>query len=208
MDPCKNLDLLEDILELDLPSDAIPAGAGSNSPAMNNQLLLKAAQDGHISGIRCALGLGASVDTRRPFMITPQPILTESKAKPSRCTGLTPLMYAAHGGYAHACELLLNACANVNSEDEDGMQPLHFAAMSGSSETCTVLIRHGARTEAMDDDGRLPMSLIPGFDSATRDEKRSWQSAFQTAPSALEQQISEDSKPLWLRAKKPDYQKC
>merc|ERR1712129_257976 len=78
-----------------------------------------------------------------------------------RGTGFSPLMYAAEGGYAEACELLLLSGACVNAEDEDGMRPLHFASLSGCHDTCKVLLKGGAQNDARDDDGRIAMELLP-----------------------------------------------
>lgn len=149
-------------------------GDVKNSQALTNHKLLKAARDGDVQAIEKILDKGAYIETRRPFVMTPETVSTNDAGLQTRGTGLTPLMYAAQGGYGHACETLLRAGACVNAEDEDGTRPLHFAASSGSAEACMVLIGSGADESARDDEGRTALDLVPASDIATQADKRNW----------------------------------
>mmetsp|Transcript_26823 Transcript_26823/g.74909 ORF Transcript_26823/g.74909 Transcript_26823/m.74909 type:complete len:214 (+) Transcript_26823:59-700(+) len=118
--------------------------------AMTNHNLLVACRDGVFEGVVAALNRGADVETRRPFAVTPDGSSLEVKG---RGPGLTPLMYAAQGGFVAICKELLRAKADPNAEEIDGLRPLHFAAGAKSFEACELLIKHGAETCAQDDGG-------------------------------------------------------
>lgn len=176
---------------LDLDDEDAMEGDLRNSQAMINHSLLKAAQEGSMSGARRALGRGAHVETRRPFIMTP-----ESNAgggvqqQPNRGVGLTPLMHAAHGGYRGVCDLLLGAGANVHAQDEDGMQPIHFAALAGSKECVKMLLENGADADAKDDEGRTAMAHVPEEYSASAVDRQKWEEIFNTK--AISDELSQD----------------
>lgn len=156
-------------------------GDVKNSQALLNHKLLKAAQDGDLARLQRALALGAYIETRRPFVVTPESAAVASDATlQTRGAGLTPLMYAAQGGYSEACELLICRGACVNSEDEDGMRPLHFAATSGSAETCATLLSGGSELNALDDDGHRAMDHIPKSLLSSQAAVRYWKAVFDT----------------------------
>lgn len=165
----------------DLDADS-PAADGDvrDSQAMTNHKLLKAAREGHVENIHKMLERGAFIETRRPFVMTPESAATSDSSLQTRGTGLTPLMYAAQGGYERACEALLAEGACVNAEDEDGMRPLHFAAFSGSSETCSILLSSGADLTALDDEGRRAIEHVTPGDATTPAERRSWENLLQS----------------------------
>lgn len=133
--------------------------------AFANQDLLVAAQAGDAEGVRRALRLGASVETRRPICLRYQ----DAEDADSPCAawvspdvaGLTPLMRAAKAGSAEACCVLLGAGADIDATDHDGTMPLHFAAASGSEDVCRFLIEWGALPDAADDDGLRPIDYVP-----------------------------------------------
>eukprot|EP00747_Dinoflagellata_sp_TGD_P149558 gnl/TRDRNA2_/TRDRNA2_177023_c2_seq4.p1 gnl/TRDRNA2_/TRDRNA2_177023_c2~~gnl/TRDRNA2_/TRDRNA2_177023_c2_seq4.p1 ORF type:complete len:297 (+),score=55.33 gnl/TRDRNA2_/TRDRNA2_177023_c2_seq4:134-1024(+) len=162
-------------LELEQEDDPHAAeGDVKNSQAMINHLLLKAARDGDVSGISTALSRGAFVETRRPFVMTPESAVMNKTAVQRRGHGLTPVMYASQGGYPDAVKALINAGACVNAEDEDGLRALHFAASAGCIDTCELLIAAGAEVEARDDDGRTVLEHVPGSDLTTHAERTRW----------------------------------
>uniref|UniRef100_A0A7S4SZU7 Uncharacterized protein n=1 Tax=Alexandrium monilatum TaxID=311494 RepID=A0A7S4SZU7_9DINO len=147
-----------------------------DSQALVNHKLLKAAREGSIPLIRTALEAGASLETRRPFVMTLD-TAAATPTDPSNQTcgiGLTPLMVASEEGYTAAVEFLIMKRASVNAEDEDGMRPLHFAAFAGCPETCRALIRGGADPHAADIDGRSAMDHVPPQSAATPAERTRW----------------------------------
>jgi len=149
-------------------------GDVKNSRAMTNHKLLKAARDGDAEAVLRMLKKGAYVETRRPFVMTPESEVPSDSGPLKRGKGLTPLMYAAQGGYERACDMLIAAGACVHAADEDGTRPLHFAASSASTATCRVLLRAGADRTARDDDGRLALEHVPPNEMVTPAEKRLW----------------------------------
>ena len=60
--------------------------------------------------------------------------------------GVTPLQYAAEGGYNEIVELLIDKGANVNAKNEFGSTPLHYSAFEGHKETADLLRKHGGKT--------------------------------------------------------------
>jgi hypothetical protein len=157
---------------------------------MRNHKLLRAAKVGDVAEIRAMVEKGAYLETRRPFIMTPEKHLL-SIPKTRRSKGLTPLMYAAQGGYHEACQELLLAGASLDAEDEDGQRPLHFAASSGCLKTCQVLLSAGADPATQDDDGHTALAHVSPADMATPAEKKSWQALL--GPGAQPPTLAEDS---------------
>ena len=60
--------------------------------------------------------------------------------------GVTPLQYAAEGGYNEIVELLIDKGANVNAKDDDGATPLDVAIQFKEFETADLLRKHGGKT--------------------------------------------------------------
>mmetsp|Transcript_21554 Transcript_21554/g.49331 ORF Transcript_21554/g.49331 Transcript_21554/m.49331 type:complete len:199 (+) Transcript_21554:114-710(+) len=135
-----------------------------------NHELLKAARDGQVEQIRLFLRKGAYVETRRPFAIA----FDGGSVGDEVPRGLTPLMYAAQGGYAKAVEVLVAAGAHVNAEEEDGMRPLHFAAAAGNPETCRALLTARADPSATDNDGLTALERVPAPELSTKASKAVW----------------------------------
>lgn len=150
-----------------------------NSQAMLNHELLKAARDGNVEGVRKALARGGFVESRRPFVMTPENSMHGNKPGPKnvgkRDAGLSSVMYAAQGGYCRVMELLIDAGADVNAQDEDGLTPLHFAASSGCAEACRMLINAGADPDAIDDDGMTPFDHVPRYLLTSRSQRLAWE---------------------------------
>lgn len=178
--PCRT----EVIWKDDGPTESLdddPNGEGDvkNSQAMINHCLLKAARDGDLKGIKAAIQRGAYVETRRPFVMTPESALVNSaNTSPNRGTGLTPLMYASQGGYAEAAVLLIEAGACVHAEDEDGFRALHFAATSGSYDTCWELLTRSPDADAPDDEGRNALDHVPETCQRSKAERDHWMHLF------------------------------
>merc|ERR1719343_2018671 len=88
-------------------------------------------------------------------------------------------MYSAQAGDSEAVQMLLEANAAVNAEDEDGLKPLHFAASTGDAELCRLLLRYRAEVQAVDDDGRSALHLVPEFSTETKANRKVWQEGLQ-----------------------------
>jgi len=166
--------------------DGDPSPDSRDSQALINHTLLKASREGDVAKIKQAIGRKAFLESRRPFVVTPE--ATSKQAfdiiQNSRGSGLTALMYASQGGYGSAMETLVIANANVEAQDEDGMRPLHFAASSGCAEACRVLIKAGADPTAQDDEGRLPVALLPQENTLNVKDRSIWETLLSVDGSA------------------------
>merc|ERR1712232_427183 len=155
-------------------------GDVAGSQAMINHSLLKAARDGDVEALETALKRGAFLETRRPFVITPESSSADTvgNGDAARGVGLTPLMHGAQGGHRKVVELLVSAKANVEAQEEDGLRPLHFAASADSREACLILLQAAADPGARDDEGRNALAHVPLHALATRVERQRWESLF------------------------------
>mmetsp|Transcript_76697 Transcript_76697/g.228664 ORF Transcript_76697/g.228664 Transcript_76697/m.228664 type:complete len:225 (+) Transcript_76697:103-777(+) len=159
------------------------SSAAKDTRGLMNQRLLVACRDDDISELKLALEEGAYLETRRPFVMRPQPPtgidalmeLSGKKKKKASKEGLTPLMYASQNGSVAATSLLLQAKAQVLARDEDGLRPLHFAAGSGVLEVCEILLRHGAERDAADEDGRRAIDYVPQGCTIMRTDREKWE---------------------------------
>ena len=83
---------------------------------------------------------------------------TDVNARYTGCTGgqfkgVTPLMLAARNRNAEFLDILIQAGADVNAEDDDSWTPLTFAAsFNKNPEVLSVLIQAGADVNARDSD--------------------------------------------------------
>lgn len=154
-----------------------------NSQAMTNHLLLKASRDGDVKGTIAALKRRAFVETRRPFLMTPEATPTSDTRSGLRGTGFTPLMYAAQGGYLEIAKLLVDAGAEPSAQDEDGMRCLHFAAAAEQLDMCRYLVEVGADPFALDDDGRTAISHVPESQLESKVNVRRWNRVLGKMPS-------------------------
>ena len=57
---------------------------------------------------------------------------------------MTPLMYAANGGYTECAQLLLERGADASSPDEDQLTATHYAIVSGYLEILRLLLASAA----------------------------------------------------------------
>ncbi|KAG4075892.1 hypothetical protein HA402_003718 [Bradysia odoriphaga] len=68
-------------------------------------------------------------------------------------SGYTALHYAARNNNITACQLLIEANANVNAETKGGVTPLQRAAMMGHLDVVKFLLTHQADVKVQDSDG-------------------------------------------------------
>jgi|EP00927_Polykrikos_kofoidii_P069344 ankyrin repeat protein len=152
-----------------------------------NHTLLCAARDGDVHRLQDAIDSGAFLETRRPFRMLAE-TLEDPSGELTSVPGLTPLMYACKSGNIKCVQVLLNAGALVNAEDEDSMTALHFAAQCGEYDVFKVLMDAGGDASAVDASNMLPLDLLP--DEIARDRKvfSMWKTA-----------ASSDAKPEWRK---------
>ncbi len=84
-------------------------------------------------------------------------ILRSRAIIPAQAEEMTPLHWAAARGHSDIIELLLNAQAQINAQDENEMRPLHLAAQNGHTNLIPLLIQHGADPHAQDSDHYTPL---------------------------------------------------
>jgi ankyrin repeat protein len=83
--------------------------------------------------------------------------------------GVTPLQYAAEGGYNEIVELLIDKGANVNAKNDDGATPLDVAIQFKELETAALLRKHGGKHETVhsadvsDEDGSTHRNFVYWF---------------------------------------------
>mmetsp|Transcript_42885 Transcript_42885/g.100636 ORF Transcript_42885/g.100636 Transcript_42885/m.100636 type:complete len:242 (+) Transcript_42885:111-836(+) len=144
---------------------------GSVDKAILNQHLLVAAREGKENDVASLLERRAFVDTRRPFVMSPDatspPVMSHDTD-----VGMTPLMYAAQSGHVRTCQVLLKHEAHVNAREEDGMRPLHFAALSGDVEVVEALVAAGADVGARTDDMHEAIDIFDVSRLSVIDRKR------------------------------------
>ncbi|GGQ94985.1 ankyrin repeat domain-containing protein [Deinococcus ruber] len=78
---------------------------------------------------------------------------------PSHTMNVTPLGSAAAGNHVALCELLLDAGADPNAQQQGGFTPLLSAVQNGNLELLDLLIRRGADVRAVTADGRSALDL-------------------------------------------------
>ncbi|ULH16287.1 ankyrin repeat domain-containing protein [Deinococcus sp. KNUC1210] len=78
---------------------------------------------------------------------------------PSHTMNVTPLGSAAAGNHVALCELLLNAGADPNAQQQGGFTPLLSAVQNGNLELLDLLIKRGADVSAVTADGRSALDL-------------------------------------------------
>eukprot|EP00117_Sycon_ciliatum_P008689 scpid30063/ scgid11278/ Ankyrin-1; Erythrocyte ankyrin len=88
--------------------------------------------------------------------------LLDLKAKvdiPTKHIGYTPLHKATFGGHVEIVELLLDANANVHSQNINGNTALHVACREGYVNVAQVLVDSGATLQAKNKGGKTPRQL-------------------------------------------------
>jgi ankyrin repeat protein len=86
-----------------------------------DERLSKAAMDGRVEEVRALLAAGAAANAK------------------AETTQWTSLHYAASGGHADVCQILLEAGAAPAARDAWGDEPMHLAAMHGHVACCKLL---------------------------------------------------------------------
>lgn len=73
-------------------------------------------------------------------------------------SGLTPLHFAAIGGFGDMITILLeNGRARIDIADKAGMMPLHYAAVGDRANVIELLVMRGARPESRECLGLTPL---------------------------------------------------
>mmetsp|Transcript_25607 Transcript_25607/g.59644 ORF Transcript_25607/g.59644 Transcript_25607/m.59644 type:complete len:209 (+) Transcript_25607:83-709(+) len=142
------------------------------------QQLIAAARDGNVALLDDALKEGADLETRNPMkMVSMSSDASKRRKRPKKdrlTEGLTPLMYAAHGGHLTCLMRLLEAQASVSAVEEDGMTALHFAATSGSLDVFKALVYAGADADQADDEGKHALEYTPQEIQSDRMQMKKW----------------------------------
>ncbi|KAJ8535328.1 hypothetical protein ON010_g13410 [Phytophthora cinnamomi] len=107
-----------------------------------------------LAGVRPGprLGRRQRPDTRNDGHLAPQS--ARHALRLPRRTGRAP---QPRRGLA---KLLLNAGANVNTQDENGKMPLHYCVQEGGLLVTELLLAHGADIDAEDSDGSTPLKRV------------------------------------------------
>lgn len=103
-----------------------------------------AAQEGDIDAIRAALAAGADIEGID---------FTQHR------NGRRALNYAALNNQAEAIKVLLEAGANIQSQNRSRFTPLHHAAEAGAIDAIKVLLAHGADKRAKMYMGGTPQQI-------------------------------------------------
>eukprot|EP00054_Salpingoeca_dolichothecata_P018819 m.116198 g.116198 ORF g.116198 m.116198 type:complete len:975 (-) comp23025_c0_seq2:57-2981(-) len=83
--------------------------------------------------------------------------------------GLTALHQVCIDDRPHLAEVLLNAGANVNAQDNEKWTPLHAAASCGMIAVVKTLLQHGADVAAINVDNQTPLDLAQDCDDDNYD---------------------------------------
>ena len=125
---------------------ALDAAARGDVDALRNLLqssspdTVRADNDPHeLSALHLAAA-GGHLDAMR-FLLSPE---VDSEPNCTRINNFAPLHSAAMHGHTAACELLLDAGADANTQtDPQGYAPLHSASFGGHVDTVRLLIARG-----------------------------------------------------------------
>jgi len=180
---CVSLDSCEakaHSLKIAVARHVLEAEAPFGEMDVANCSLIRAAQDGDLSGIKHAFEAGADINTRLPMWIRigyledanehanehahshANEHANESSEEWVDGSGFfTPLIRASQEGHAEAVKLLLKLGANTHIRDADGMQALHLAAQSGSVECFRALIEAGSDPLILDEFNRTAVECAP-----------------------------------------------
>ncbi|XP_035682279.1 poly [ADP-ribose] polymerase tankyrase-2-like [Branchiostoma floridae] len=104
---------------------------------MANELLLYAAENGSLEGVKTALKAGADIDCDQP-------------ADSDIIRSGTPLYHASFNGHVDIVKLLLRKEASVAKRTRFSFATLHAAANGGRTEVVDLLVQHGATLDIRD----------------------------------------------------------
>jgi ankyrin repeat protein len=144
------------------------AGAQPNVPDFLGRTSLSAAAVGgnpEIVQLLIQRGADIHVARKRPAPGVIPVSTTIVKHGPPTGTGVTPLHYAAAFGPLESVQMLLNAGANVNAQDDRHLAPLSFAVATEypSLSIVRALIRAGAEVNTPDNFGDTPLDWAEKF---------------------------------------------
>ncbi|XP_066287922.1 GA-binding protein subunit beta-1-like [Branchiostoma lanceolatum] len=109
-----------------------------------NHILLYAAENGSLGGVKAALKAGADIDYDRPGSTD---MLDTSGTDDST---FTPLIIACIKGHVDVVRLLLRKGASLVKRTVGATTALHAAAREGRTEVVEVLVQHGATLDVLD----------------------------------------------------------
>jgi len=128
-----------------LPADPVPPSSRAD------KLLLEAAKNRDLQGVKNALAAGADINARRVERIERKSGPGETDERWSREdldlmdeTGRTALMYAAEYGYIEIAEFLIDKGADINAKTRYSYTCLMYAERNGYSDIVELLKKRGA----------------------------------------------------------------
>ncbi|KDO18992.1 TKL protein kinase [Saprolegnia parasitica CBS 223.65] len=111
---------------------------------MNEEALLKAAEDGNLAAVQAYLDNSVDVNC------------TDS-------SGQTPLHFAASSGRLEIVRLLLKTGAAIDVQAIYGFTPMHYAAWLGQLEVVRFLLAKGAAIDLKDEGGETPLHRAASY---------------------------------------------
>ncbi|MBY0353637.1 ankyrin repeat domain-containing protein [Candidatus Babeliales bacterium] len=120
----------------------------------NGTILHHAIKYGQMEVVRLLIQLGAPVEARHIE------------------TGITPLFWAAIGGFPKITQILVDeGHANIEAKNSQGQTPLHGAARFLCKDVVAFLLSRGAQPDVVDAQGKTPFDLAavaPGYNGDKR----------------------------------------
>ncbi|KAJ8288416.1 hypothetical protein COCON_G00010750 [Conger conger] len=116
-----------------------------------------AALSGHVSTVRLLLERGAMVDALDVMKHTPLFRACEGRVDLVDLDGHTALHWAALGGNAEVCQILMENGINPNVQDLAGRTPLQCAAYGGYINCMAILMENQANPNFQDKEGRTAL---------------------------------------------------
>jgi len=114
-----------------------------------------AAQQGHLTVVKCLVEQGADKDK-------------------TNNDGVSPLMIAAHQGHSLVVHYLLEQGVDVNKIANNGVTALHIAVYNGHAEIVCCLLQSGTSLTTKRRDGKLPIDCTANEEikQLIRDEEK------------------------------------
>jgi len=118
-----------------------------------------AAEMGRPDKIEALLACGAKVDVRDAEDRTPLHFASGRQGASNALQAIGSLFGMEVSSYSRCVERLVDAGANVNSQDTSGWTPLHYAADKKNSMVVDTLLARGASPHVADEVGMLPQDV-------------------------------------------------